>query len=63
MEGYKNTGLDKIAKSYDKAIDLGRQGIDPYENLPDYIKNNPNYLIYKTCRRMRRYQTAEEKRL
>lgn len=47
MEGYKNTGLDKIAKSYDKAIDLGRQGIDPYENLPDYIKNNPNYLIYK----------------
>ena len=47
MEGYKNTGLDKIAKSYDRAIDLGRQGIDPYENLPDYIKNNPNYLIYK----------------
>ena len=44
MEGYKNTGLDKIAKSYDRAIDLGRQGIDPYENLPDYIKNNPNYF-------------------
>ena len=39
--------LDTIAKSYDKTIELGRKGIDLYENLPEYIINNPDYLIYK----------------
>lgn len=38
--------LDLIAKSYDKGIEYGRQGISLYENLPEYITNNPDYIIY-----------------
>lgn len=40
--------LELIAKSYDKAIDFGRRGIDLYTELPDYITNDPDYPAYKT---------------
>ncbi len=39
--------LELVAKSYDKAIDLGRQGIDLYKELPEHIKNNPGYPIFE----------------
>jgi len=42
-----NKQLDTIAKSYDRTIELGRKGIDLYENLPEEITNNTNYLKYK----------------
>ena len=36
-----------IAESYDKGVDYGRQGISLYDDLPDHITNNPDYIIYK----------------
>jgi len=45
-----NNHLEIIAKSYDKAIETGRKennGIDPYKNLPEYIKNDPDYIKYE----------------
>ncbi|MFA9375996.1 MAG: class I SAM-dependent methyltransferase [Lachnotalea sp.] len=39
--------LNKILRSYDKSIDLGRKGIDSYRNLPDKIIHNPNYKLFE----------------
>ncbi len=39
--------LKLVAKSYDKGIDLGKQGVDSYENLPPYITNHPNYPLFQ----------------
>lgn len=39
--------LELVAKSYDKTIDLGRKGIDLYNNLPDDITNDPYYPLWK----------------
>lgn len=39
--------LELVAKSYDKAIDLGRRGVDLYKELPEYITNDPNYLLFQ----------------
>lgn len=39
--------LEAIAKSYDKGIDLGREGIDPYENLPKEITGHPDYALFQ----------------
>ena len=36
-----------VAKSYDKAIDFGRRGIDLYKDLPEHIKNDPGYPIFQ----------------
>jgi len=35
--------LEIIQKSYDKGIDFGKNGINLYENLPDYIINDPDF--------------------
>lgn len=42
--------LELVAKSYDKGIELGRKGIDSYENLPLHITNDPNYPLYLKMR-------------
>ena len=42
--------LDLIAKSYDKGIDLGRKGIDSYDNFPAYITSHPNYPLFEQMR-------------
>ena len=39
--------LSLIANSYDRAIDLGRNGIDLYENLPKHITCDPDYPLWK----------------
>jgi ubiquinone/menaquinone biosynthesis C-methylase UbiE len=39
--------LRAIAKSYDRAIDLGIKGIDAYTELPEFITNNPKFKIFK----------------
>lgn len=39
--------LELVAKSYDRAIDLGRKGIDLYKELPEYITNHSDYPLYK----------------
>lgn len=42
--------LDLVAKSYDKGIDLGKKGIDSYDNFPSYITDNPNYPLFEQMR-------------
>lgn len=42
--------LELIAKSYDKGIDLGRKGIDSYDNFPSYITSHPNYPLFEQMR-------------
>jgi ubiquinone/menaquinone biosynthesis C-methylase UbiE len=39
--------LESVAKSYDKAIEFGRRGIDLYKDLPEHIQNDPDYPIYQ----------------
>ena len=38
-----NKQLEMIAQSYDKGVDLGRKGINLYDELPDYITSQPDY--------------------
>lgn len=42
--------LELIAESYDKGIDLGRKGIDSYDNFPSYITSHPNYPLFEKMR-------------
>jgi len=39
--------LKSIEKSYDRAIELGRKGVDLYKDLPGYITDDPDYLQYE----------------
>ncbi len=43
--------LEFIAASYDNGIDLGRKGIDSYDNLPSYITSHPNYHLFEQMRK------------
>lgn len=42
--------LELIAKSYDRGIDLGKKGIDSYDNFPSYITSHPNYPLFEQMR-------------
>lgn len=46
MDGH----LELVAKSYDRTIDLGRKGIDLYKDLPEYLKNDPDYATFQKAR-------------
>lgn len=39
--------LELVSRSYDKAIDLGRRGIDLYKELPEFITNHPNFSLFQ----------------
>ncbi|WP_176494576.1 hypothetical protein [Anaerocolumna aminovalerica] len=39
--------LELVSESYDKAIDLGRKGIDLYKELPEFITKDPDYPLYE----------------
>lgn len=39
--------LELVAESYDRGIELGRKGIDSYDNFPSYITNHPNYHLFQ----------------
>ncbi len=39
--------LELVAQSYDKAIEMGRKGIDLYKDLPEHIRNDPGYPTYE----------------
>lgn len=39
--------LELVAKSYDRGIDLGRKGIDSYENFPPYITEHPYFPLFR----------------
>ncbi len=39
--------LELVAKSYDKGIDFGRNGIDLYKELPEHITNDPGYALFQ----------------
>ena len=45
-----NNHLDSVAKSYDNSIKLGRKGIDLYKDLPDHLKNDPDYPTFLKAR-------------
>lgn len=42
--------LESVAKSYDQGIDLGKKGLDSYENLPSYITDHPYYPLFEKMR-------------
>jgi SAM-dependent methyltransferase len=42
--------LELVAKSYDKAIEFGKRGIDLYNDLPEYIINDPDYPMFQKAR-------------
>lgn len=44
--------LEKVAKSYDRDIYNGKNGIDSfsYDNPPEHLKNDPNYHLFKKIR-------------
>lgn len=39
--------LELVAKSYDRAIELGRKGVDLYKQLPEQIRKDPGYPIFE----------------
>jgi ubiquinone/menaquinone biosynthesis C-methylase UbiE len=39
--------LERVSLSYDKTIELGKEGINLYSDLPDYITNDPDYPKWK----------------
>lgn len=41
--------LEKVAASYDRAIEAGRGAGNPYENLPPHIKEHPHYHLWQKC--------------
>ena len=43
--------LEFIAASYDNGIDLGRKGIDSYDNPPSYITSHPNSHLFEQMRK------------
>jgi len=43
--------LELVSKSYDKAIEFGRRGIDLYEDLPEHITNHPDYPMFQRLRK------------
>lgn len=45
-----NKQLELIAKAYDRGIDLGREGIDSYDNFPSYITSHPYYPLFEKMR-------------
>jgi len=38
--------LKAVADSYDRSIDFGREGIDPYKTLPERITSDPSYKLF-----------------
>lgn len=45
--GYRIKQLKKFKESYDTAIEFGREVIDLYKKLPQYIIDDPYYLTYE----------------
>lgn len=39
--------LELVAKSYDKGIEFGKRGINLYNDLPEYITNDPDFPKWK----------------
>ncbi len=39
--------LKLVAKSYDRGIDFGREGVDLYKALPEHITSDPDFAIYQ----------------
>jgi SAM-dependent methyltransferase len=39
--------LDRVAKSYDKAIDFGRKGVNLYRKLPEHITSDRDYPAFQ----------------
>lgn len=42
--------LKLVAESYDRGIELGKQGMDSYDNFPAYITNHPYYPLFQKMR-------------
>lgn len=55
--------LKLISKSYDKAIDFGRRGIDLYEDLPEHIRNHPDYPMFQRLKMEGLFSDSERKEI
>lgn len=55
--------LERVAESYDKGIDLGRKGIDSYDNFPSYITNHPNYPLFEQMRTSKNLSDSARKEI
>lgn len=55
--------LELVAKSYDQGIDLGKKGIDSYDNLPSYITNHPNYPLFEQMRMNETFSDSARKEI
>lgn len=47
METKMENQLELVEKSYDKTIEFGKKGINLYNDLPEYITNDPDYSIFQ----------------
>lgn len=55
---YIKNELELIAGSYDNTIELGRKGINMYQNLPDFITRHSDYPLYVKAEKEDRAQEA-----
>jgi len=55
--------LKAIADSYDKAIKLGLKGIDAYNNLPQFITENPKFKLFQQMKEENKLSDSNRKEI
>ncbi|MCH5286227.1 MAG: class I SAM-dependent methyltransferase [Christensenellaceae bacterium] len=55
--------LEMVAQSYDRGIDLGRKGIDSYDNLPESITSHPYYSLFQQMRELDTFSDSARKEI
>jgi len=55
--------LQKVAKSYDKGVEYGKNGIDLYDSLPLTIKNDRRYALFDEMQKSRTYCDSDRKEI
>ena len=58
-----NNHLKQVAESYDKGIDLGRDGVDSYDDLPESITSHPYYPIFQQMRESDTFSDSARKEI
>lgn len=58
-----NKHLRQVAESYDRGIDLGRDGVDSYDNLPESITSHPYYPIFQQMRETDTFSDSARKEI
>jgi ubiquinone/menaquinone biosynthesis C-methylase UbiE len=55
--------LRAIADSYDITIDLGKKGIDPYNNLPNVITDDPRFNLFQKMKKENNLSDSNRKEI